>query len=434
VVTANEPERVEKKGCVTCSNEFGNEHTVCPHDGTRLTPLNQTDLIGTVLDGRYEMQEVLGGGGMGLIYKAKHRLMNRTVAIKVLHKENVTSGDSLKRFRLEAEAVSSLSTPNILTVYDFGVSDQGQPYMVMDYLAGQSLEDVLDAEEHIDSLRGIAIFKQVCLALEHAHDKNIVHRDLKPSNIMLIDYGGQSDFVKIVDFGIAKLLGREDAKLEQLTRTGEIFGSPLFMSPEQCRGQPLDCRTDIYSLGSVMYVTLSGKPLFEVENVLEMFFKQSTEQPAPFSLACPQFNISVRLERIVFKALEKEPSARFQSMAELRTALESVEQELLANSKSASEVFYAKRPNGNVEPQPVELIPLTQSIGSNNTASGANAGSPNRTVGHQTSLALHPDKRRLAVIAAATLGILALLSLSFQLGRGGLTGEEEEKKWERLQT
>jgi serine/threonine protein kinase len=417
----DDPEPIKNKSCITCSNKFGGDLTLCPHDGTRLVSLNEENLVGTVLDDRYEMQEVLGGGGMGLVYKARHRLMNRTVAIKVLHKHMVSSPDALKRFRLEAEAVSCLNAPNILTVYDFGISNQGQPYMVMDYLAGVSLQDVLEAETHLDVQRSLDIFLQVCLALKHAHEKNIIHRDLKPSNIMLVNADGRSDFVKIVDFGIAKLLGRMDGELGNLTRTGEVFGSPLFMSPEQCRGMPLDPRTDIYSFGSVMYLTLSGKPLFEGDNVLDTFFKQSTQAPEPFSVICPELAIPPEIEAVVFKSLEKDPFARFQSMAELKAKLENVKEKLSGTQLARSTV-------------PEEGDTLLKSQTSQNivgsTESGAEQLATGPAIEANTSSKQVPlprvGKRKAAVIAGCALGLLILILGSFFLGRND--GIEQEDK------
>jgi len=277
---------------------------------------------------RYEILEVIGGGGMGLVYKARHRLMNRIVAIKMLHKHMVSSADALKRFQVEAQAASCLSLPNILTIYDFGLTDEGQPYMVMDYLEGASLGDIIEEEGHLPAPRALNIFTQVCAGLSHAHQKGIIHRDLKPSNIMLVTFGDQKDFVKIVDFGIAKLLRQNEGQGEQLTKTGEVFGSPLYMSPEQCKGKQLDARSDIYSFGSVMYRSLTGSPLFEGDEVIEFLFKQVSEMPQPFRIMCPGLRIPKKLEDIVFKALAKEPENRWQSMAALKDALEQVKSEM----------------------------------------------------------------------------------------------------------
>ncbi len=316
----SEQRQVSKKACIACSREFTGPESVCPHDGTILTPLTTDELVGTVLADRYEVLETIGGGGMGQVYKARHTLMNRIVAIKVLHRHLISSGDALKRFQLEAQAASCLSLPNILTIYDFGVASNGQPFMVMDYLEGTSLSTVLKAEGRLQIDRAVWIFNQACAGLAHAHKKGVIHRDLKPSNIMLVDNGDQRDFVKIVDFGIAKLLNQTDAEMN-LTKTGEVFGSPLYMSPEQCRGKGMDARSDIYSLGCVMYRTISGSPVFEGEDVIELFYKQVHENPEPFSVVCPELNVHPGLEAIIFKCLHKDPADRWSTMEELQQAL-----------------------------------------------------------------------------------------------------------------
>jgi eukaryotic-like serine/threonine-protein kinase len=306
-----------KRACITCGKEFDWETTVCPDDNTPLTALGEEDqLVGTVLADRYEILEVIGGGGMGLVYKARHKLMNRIVAIKMLHKHMISSKDTLKRFQLEAQAASCLSLPNILTVYDFGLTGEGQPYMVMDYLEGTSLADMLEKEHHVDPDRAVNIFIQACAGLAHAHQKGVLHRDIKPSNIMLVNFGDQADFVKIVDFGIAKLLNQG---VGELTKTGEVYGSPSYMSPEQCRGKETDARSDIYSMGCVMYRTLSGRPLFSGDDIIELLFKQVSEPPAPFD---PELNIPAELEASIFKALAKDPADRYQTMNEFKEALE----------------------------------------------------------------------------------------------------------------
>ena len=302
---------------MTCGREFDWETTICPDDNTPLTALGEEDqLVGTTLADRYEIMEVIGGGGMGLVYKARHKLMNRIVAIKMLHKHMISSKDTLKRFQLEAQAASCLSLPNILTVYDFGLTNEGQPYMVMDYLEGTSLADVLEEEHHILPERGVNIFIQACAGLAHAHQKGVLHRDIKPSNIMLVNFGDQADFVKIVDFGIAKLLNQG---VGELTKTGEVYGSPSYMSPEQCRGKETDARSDIYSMGCVMYRTLSGRPLFSGDDIIELLFKQVSEPPAPFDA---DLNIPADLEAVIFKALAKDAGDRYQTMGEFKEALE----------------------------------------------------------------------------------------------------------------
>ncbi len=209
-----------RKACVCCGREFLEEITRCPDDGTLLTPLADQPVIGAVLGDRYEITGVIAGGGMGTIFRAKHQLMKRTVAIKMLHPQLVSSAGTLKRFQQEAEAASCLNHPNILTVFDFGLSAQGKPYLVMDLLEGKTLASLLEAEGHLPAARSLRIFVQMTAALAHAHQKSIIHRDLKPAKIMLVDLDGDPDFVKLVDFGIAKMLSPEAGEGANLTKTG----------------------------------------------------------------------------------------------------------------------------------------------------------------------------------------------------------------------
>ncbi|MBS2008268.1 MAG: tetratricopeptide repeat protein [Cyanobacteria bacterium SZAS TMP-1] len=294
---------------------------ICPDDDTLLTPILLDTMVGTVLADRYEIMEKLGTGGMGLVYKAKHLLMKRLVAIKLMLPQYASNATALKRFQHEAQAASHLNHPNILTVYDFGVTPQGQPYLVMDLLEGTNLASVLENANHLRPDRAINIFAQTCSALAHAHSKNVIHRDLKPGNIMLVEYEGRSDWVQIVDFGMAKILSAVDGEREELTKAGEVFGSPMYMSPEQCMAKELDARSDIYSLGCVMYRTLTGAPAVAGNTAMECFNKHANGEPEPFASVCPELQLSPNLEYIVFKAMAKDPSDRYQSMLELREAL-----------------------------------------------------------------------------------------------------------------
>jgi serine/threonine protein kinase len=302
-----------------CHKEYAGDMAICPDDGTALANLTGDDLVGKLFVERYQIIAPIGGGGMGKVYKAKHLLMNRLVAIKVLRKDVIATTDTLKRFRVEAQAASALNLPNILAVYDFGISADGQAYLVMDYLDGRGLNDILESEGKLSIQRALPIFIQICQGLEHAHSKGIIHRDIKPGNIMIVTWEGQEDFVKIVDFGIAKLLN-EDSDSINLTRTGEVFGSPLYMSPEQWKGQKLDYRTDIFSLGCIMYRALSGQVVFETENAFDAMYKQVHETPVPLCTLCPE--LPIELGQVVMKAIAKEPDGRYQSMSDLKLALE----------------------------------------------------------------------------------------------------------------
>lgn len=297
-----------------------------------LMTMNHDERVGTVLSDRYDILEVIGTGGMGTVYKARQRLINRIVAIKMLHRDLINSSDAIRRFQLEAQAASRLSLPNILTIYDFGLTEEGQPYMVMDYLNGNSLDKVLASEPYLVPIRALTIFIQACAALHHAHQNGVLHRDIKPSNIMLVNYDDQCDFVKIVDFGVAKLLHQRDSQLMHLTVAGQVYGTPLYMSPEQCRGMELDKRSDIYSLGCALYRCLTGRDPISADSVLELMLKHINELPRRFNEICPELNLPVELEQVVFKALAKDPDQRYQTMNEFKQALDHIRERLESNA------------------------------------------------------------------------------------------------------
>lgn len=310
--------------CVTCGKEYSSDEIICPEDGGLLVAAKKDPAVGTIIAEKYEILEVLGGGGMGVVYKAKHLLMHRTVAIKMLLEETVSNEYALARFQKEAQAASSLNHPNILTIFDFGISEK-RPYLVMDYLKGQTLAEVLQKEDYLHLQRALSIYIQIASALAHAHQNGVIHRDLKPANIMLVEYEGQGDFVKIVDFGIAKTIhgGGEGASIE-LTQTGQVFGSPLYMSPEQCRGGHLDARADIYSLGCVMYRSSTGKSPFAGQDALELMYKHVNASAPKFAECCPELKLPQNFEDVVMKCLEKEVDNRYQTMLELRKDLERI--------------------------------------------------------------------------------------------------------------
>ncbi len=268
---------------------------------------------------RWEITEMLGEGGMSVVYKARHKVMGRLVAVKLLHKHLVYQGNNLQRFQQESIAAGNINHDNVINVLDCGITENQQPFLIMDYLPGKSLAQEIASTGQLPAERAWRIFKQICSGMQAAHSKGIVHRDLKPSNIMLVEEKSRKDFVKIVDFGIAKLLPQEDdrSKRHQLTQTGEVFGSPLYMSPEQCSGQQPDVRSDIYSLGCLMYETLAGRPPLMGASYVETMFMQLNDTPASLSKKNGFNSLLCRLEQIIFKSIAKDPADRYQSMSEL---------------------------------------------------------------------------------------------------------------------
>ncbi len=306
--------------CPACGLELAGERSICACDSSLIMPPVQDMMIGKTL-GCYKVVEVIGRGGMGIIYKAHDQWMDRTIAIKMLHRHLVDDEQAVKRFNQEAKAAGNIEHPNVIQAYDFGIApDTEQPFLVMEYLEGKSLSEVIEAESRLEVERTVNIMIQACEALSAAHAKDVLHRDLKPSNIMLMKTKDQADFVKIVDFGIAKMMPSSGKEM-QLTQTGEVFGSPLYMSPEQFVGRKVERTSDIYAMGCVMYEALMGKPPIVGEHVLETMYKHMNEKPKKFSEVRPEVKIPAKIEAIVMRCMEKEPIQRYQTMAELHDDL-----------------------------------------------------------------------------------------------------------------
>jgi serine/threonine-protein kinase len=258
---------------------------------------------------------------MGIVYKARHLLMDKTVAIKMLKQSLVSDSQSVKRFQHESKAASKIDHPHVIKVYDFGLSNDGRPYIVMDFLEGVSLADLIKAKGQVPVERTIRIIGQACSALDHAHKQGVVHRDMKPTNIVLTKYEDEDDFVKVVDFGVAKLLN-SGPESQKLTQDGEVCGSPVYMSPEQCVGNDLDARSDIYTMGIVIYEALTGDLPILGKTLVDTMSKHITDPPKPFKESRPDLYIPERLEAVIRKALAKDPRERHQSMMDLKMDLE----------------------------------------------------------------------------------------------------------------
>jgi serine/threonine-protein kinase len=280
-------------------------------------------LIGTSVDnGEYKILERIGVGGMGSVYKAEQPNMNRLVAIKVLHARFAGRDDLVARFRREARAMSQLSHPNTARVYKFGQLADGSAYFVMDYMEGKNLAHTVREQGPMDSDRAIQIMLQVCGALEEAHRAGIIHRDLKPENIFLTQQAGNSDFPKVLDFGLAKVSEKQMGRGSMmLTQQGMVFGTPEFMSPEQTQGDTLDRRSDIYSLGLILYELLTGKLPFDATKPIDIMRAHVQEPPLPLNGRVPGRTFSPQLGAAVAKALEKKRDNRYSTTLEFAEAL-----------------------------------------------------------------------------------------------------------------
>jgi serine/threonine protein kinase len=282
-------------------------------------------LIGTVAAGRYRVIKQLGEGGMGQVYLAEHIAIEKHVALKVLHAEYAHKGDIVARFQQEAISASRIKHPNVLDVFDFGQLENGCFYLAMEFLEGNDLADEIQRSRVIDPHRGLRIALQICRALAAAHGKGVVHRDMKPENVFLQRTPDGEEVVKIVDFGIAQLRTKEEAAAgaskRRLTRTGMIFGTPEYMSPEQAAGRHADLRSDVYAVAIILYEMFTGAVPFTGETFLEVLNKHLNGTMPPMPAVFPELQISPELQAVITRGLEKSPDVRYQSMNEFAHAL-----------------------------------------------------------------------------------------------------------------
>ncbi len=290
-------------------------------------PQRQGELVGERLFGDYVIARKLGEGGMGAVYLARQEAINQELAIKVLHGQAAQSAEIIERFNREARVISMLTHPNIIRVFVFGRTPNNLMYMAMEYVKGRELREEM-RKGPLDELDAIKVMKQTCSALQEAHDLDIVHRDLKPDNILLTEFRGESMFVKILDFGIAKITNQEGQE-KQLTQAGIVYGTPEYLSPEQAQAKPLDHRTDIYSLGVMLYEIMVGKVPYQSASAVEVLTMHVFNEPTPPSQVAPH-RVSPSMEAIIMKAMAKKPEDRYQSALEFFSALAQREQEILA--------------------------------------------------------------------------------------------------------
>ncbi len=316
-------------------------------------------LIGQTLDGRYLIQAKIGEGGMGVVFAARHAVIERPLAIKVLKREVMRDAATIKRFVQEAKAASRIGHPNIVDVTDFGTTPDGMTYSVMEFVGGDTLSAAMRAAAPFPAERVIKIGAQIARALGAAHDKGIVHRDLKPENVFLTDRDGRTDFVKIVDFGIAKVAPTSDAQAAEprLTRAGSVFGTPEYMAPEQAAGRgDTDARVDIYALGVILYEMLCGRVPHRGDNMVRTLAMQMLDAPIPPSQVRPDLGIHPELEAVILHALAKKREQRHATMGELLAALEKVHV-TIGQSLTGSPLYaLAPLPPG-AQPQPAMTPP-----------------------------------------------------------------------------
>ncbi len=295
-------------------------------------PFAESSLLlkrGDIVSDRYRIHSLIGRGGMGSVYKIEQVLLGKTLALKILNTSRL-SDLSVRRFHHEARAAFAIDHPNLITVHDFGLLEDKIPYLIMDYIEGESLAQRIKDNAMLDLKEALPLFLRICFGLGYAHEKGVVHRDIKPSNIMLVELRGELNdgFVKIVDFGLAKFTQKEGDNIQSLTRTGEVFGSPLYMSPEQCSGNSVDERSDIYSLGCVFFETLTGTPPFIGQTALATMMLHLGQQAPSLKEASMGKDFPPVIERIVAKMLSKKPEERYQTLAQVAGELAILERHL----------------------------------------------------------------------------------------------------------
>jgi len=309
------------KTCPTCGKQFDDANTLCPSDGTVLRRSNRQDpLIGQVLAGKYRIDEKIDEGGMGCVYRATHVLMEKVIAVKVLHPALAADEKIVARFTREARAASRISHPHAINVTDFGESEGGIVYLVMEYLRGRTLKDVIRGDGPMPLSRAVEIVRQVSGALEAAHAEGVVHRDLKSDNIMLDETASGGDWAKVLDFGIAKIQQSVDKTDPGLTAPNIIIGTPQYMSPEQCaQASDIDARSDIYSFGIILYEMFVGHVPFTGDSPTVIMMKHLQEPPP--SVLEERKDLPAEVGRVVARSLAKRPEDRFQTVGELHEAL-----------------------------------------------------------------------------------------------------------------
>lgn len=307
---------------VLCRVERMADSEIAP---TQMAKVARDPLVDTIIGERYRVLARIGEGGMGTVFRVEHMLMKKVLALKLLRAEYSNVEDAARRFEREAQSASRLSHPNIISVTDFGHGAAGELFLVMEFVAGEPLSDVLARDGRMEPARACHIASQILLALEHAHGQGVIHRDLKPANVMLVQDPSdprKPETVKILDFGIAKLTHAQGAGDEPLTRGVMIFGTPAYMSPEQAAGQEADGRADLYSCAIILYEMLTGRRPFHCEDLVKLIAMQITSPPPPFAQVVPDGHVSPELEAVVMRGLEKDRDKRFATAAEFRAAID----------------------------------------------------------------------------------------------------------------
>ena len=384
-------------------------------------------VVGSLVGGRYRIRRLCGEGGMGRVYEAEHIEIGKRVALKILHPAYSQTPDLVERLKREARAASKISHPNVVDVTDSGTTPDGSFFFVMEYIEGIELGELIFRERRLDVPRALAITAQVCRALHAAHQVNVIHRDLKPENVLILSRDGQRDFIKVLDFGIAKS-GDSDSESgrdsqgrpsRRLTHPGMTMGTPEYMAPEQATGHPADPRSDVYAVGGILYEMLSGKPPYEGANFMDILNKKANQLPPP--LATVRADVPPEIEALILRALAKNPAARPQTMEELEREIQQL-----------ASIFYPPRTE-----QELAIVASGRGLGTSLGrlpvvhAQGASFSSPlsGAEAGSLLARMRSWENKKLAMVAGAAVAVLVgAVALGAVAGRrkesrgGAITG------------
>ncbi len=385
--------------CGVCGRSYSCHLGFCPFDGERLVEKPTTErrpdpLLGQLIDDRYEIVEWVGEGGMGRVYRVRHRILARELAIKVLRADLADDSALVARFEREARAAATIAHPNVVKIVDFGVLPTQQPYFVMEWIPGATLGRILIREGSLPLQRGLAIARQIAAGLGAAHQAGVVHRDLKPDNVLISSRGSAAEEVKVVDFGLAKVVGAS-----RLTRTGVAFGTPHYMSPEQACGETLDGRADVYALGVLMFQMLAGYPPFEDPTFLGVLTQQLYAEPPRLCQRPDDATELARFDAVVQRCLRKRREERFASMQELLGSLSAIEASLVPSPVRRSQPSFnhvAKRRGVSMSTRwalggAVALVVAVALLIDSTTRTQAGPRQPAVTTDHRHAAASGPD-------------------------------------------
>jgi serine/threonine-protein kinase len=373
-----------------------------------------------MINDRFKVVALVARGGMGKVYRAEQAPLGRVCALKVLNPNYAGENDPEfhKRFFLEASIASKLTHPNTVTIFDYGRTDDDVYYIAMEYLEGRTLHRAIKEEGPFGEERAAHVARQICRALREAHSLGVIHRDLKPANVYLVEHADEADFVKVLDFGLVKNV---EGNAEELTQAGLFMGSPKYMSPEQIRGDRVDARTDIYSLGIVLYEMVTGKVPFDRANSVNILMAHVNEPPPPLREMNPNCDASPQLEDVIWKCIAKDPAVRFASMDEVLAALKRTGTGALTGTMMGATGEYAQMQGSGLFGT-TGSGPHTSSSGSGpqqvmSTGSGSQSG-PIPTVGASGA----PEKKSGKGALVAILGVAAAVAVgAFFLTRGSGT-------------